>query len=75
MFWLIMIFIPREIHVLVFAAALLGDFGDDAGADGRPPSRMAKRKPSSMAIGCISSTSIVTLSPGMIISVPAGNAI
>src|SRR5262245_43631871 len=37
-----------------------------------PPSRMAKRKPSSMAIGAISSTSIVTLSPGITISVPCG---
>ncbi|MBF8270955.1 MAG: hypothetical protein HW380_60 [Magnetococcales bacterium] len=39
----------------------------------RPPSRMAKRRPFSMAIGAISSTSNVTLSPGMIISVPSGN--
>src|SRR4029453_6446866 len=38
----------------------------------RPPSRMAKRSPSSMAIGAISSTSIVTLSPGITISVPCG---
>ena len=38
-----------------------------------PPSRMAKRCFSSMAIGVISSTSMVALSPGMIISVPAGS--
>src|SRR5262249_39358616 len=38
-----------------------------------PPSRMAKRCFSSIAIGVISSTSIVALSPGMIISVPAGS--
>ena len=38
----------------------------------RPPSRMAKRRPSSMAIGAISLTEIVTLSPGMTISVPSG---
>src|SRR5689334_18033449 len=38
-----------------------------------PPSRMAKRCFSSMAIGVISSTSIAALSPGMIISVPAGS--
>ena len=38
----------------------------------RPPSRMAKRRPASMAIGWISSTSICTLSPGMTISVPSG---
>jgi hypothetical protein len=39
----------------------------------RPPSRIAKRKPSSIAIGAISCTVILTLSPGMTISVPAGN--
>ncbi len=39
----------------------------------RPPSRMAKRSFSSMAIGTISSTSTVTLSPGITISVPAGS--
>src|SRR5690606_3329673 len=38
----------------------------------RPPSRMAKRRPSSIAIGAISLTPIVTLSPGMTISVPSG---
>ena len=39
----------------------------------RPPSRIAKRKPFSMAIGVISSTVSVTLSPGITISVPSGN--
>ena len=38
----------------------------------RPPSRIAKRRPSSMAIGWISSTDISVLSPGMTISVPSG---
>jgi hypothetical protein len=38
-----------------------------------PPSRMAKRNPSSIAIGAISSISIVTLSPGITISVPCGS--
>ncbi len=38
----------------------------------RPPSRMAKRSPSSMAIGAIRSTFISTLSPGMTISTPSG---
>ncbi len=38
----------------------------------RPPSRMAKRRPSSMAIGAISWTVIDTLSPGITISVPSG---
>src|ERR1700738_1017321 len=38
----------------------------------RPPSRMAKRNPSSIAIGAISSISIEMLSPGITISVPSG---
>src|SRR5271170_2665042 len=41
----------------------------------RPPSRIAKRSPCSMAIGAISSTVILMLSPGITISVPAGNSI
>ena len=39
------------------------------------PSRIAKRRPSSIAIGVISSTSITTLSPGMHISLSAGSVI
>ena len=39
----------------------------------RPPSRMAKRTPFSIAIGAISSTSKFTLSPGITISVPLGS--
>src|SRR5205085_1450870 len=38
----------------------------------RPPSRMAKRSFSSIAIGTIRCTSIAMLSPGMTISVPSG---
>src|SRR5688500_13805632 len=38
----------------------------------RPPSRMAKRSSRSMATGMISSIDIVTLSPGITISVPGG---
>src|SRR5690606_38595844 len=38
----------------------------------RPPSRIAKRRPSSMATGWISLTLISVLSPGMTISVPSG---
>ena len=38
----------------------------------RPPSRIAKRRPFSMAIGAMSSISIWMLSPGMTISTPAG---
>ena len=39
-----------------------------------PPSRMAKRKPFSIATGVISSITRLTLSPGITISVPAGNS-
>ena len=39
----------------------------------RPPSRIAKRRPSSMAIGAISSTSMAMLSPGITISTPSGS--
>ncbi|AIA00555.1 hypothetical protein DC74_27 [Streptomyces noursei] len=37
----------------------------------RPPSRMVKRRPSSIATGWMSDTVISALSPGMIISVPS----
>ena len=40
----------------------------------RPPSRIAKRRPCSIAMGAISSTSNFRLSPGMTISVPSGRA-
>src|ERR1017187_5455413 len=40
----------------------------------RPPSRIAKRNPLSMATGVISSTVKATLSPGITISVPSGNS-
>ena len=39
----------------------------------RPPSRMAKPRPSSMAIGWMSSTVMSVVSPGMTISVPSGS--
>src|SRR5579864_175028 len=39
-----------------------------------PPSRIAKRRPSSIAIGLISSIVILMLSPGMTISTPAGSS-
>ena len=41
----------------------------------RPPSRIAKRRPGSIAIGWISSTDISTLSPGITISTPSLSAI
>lgn len=40
----------------------------------RPPSRIAKRRPSSMAIGWIRVTVISVVSPGITISVPSGKA-
>src|SRR4051812_2469035 len=40
----------------------------------RPPSRMANRSPSSIAIGVISSIVICTLSPGITISTPPGSS-
>src|SRR5690606_29483649 len=39
-----------------------------------PPSRMAKRSPSSIAIGAISSTVILMLSPGITISAPPSSS-
>src|SRR5271166_3185469 len=39
-----------------------------------PPSRIAKRKPFSIATGVINSITSETLSPGITISVPAGNS-
>jgi len=39
----------------------------------RPPSRIANRKPCSIAIGAINSTSILMLSPGITISTPSAN--
>ena len=40
----------------------------------RPPSRIAKRRPCSQAMGVMSSTVISTLSPGRHISTPSGRA-
>ena len=40
----------------------------------RPPSRMAKRRPSSMAMGAMSLTVMLTLSPGMTISLSLGSS-
>ena len=41
----------------------------------RPPSRIAKRNPSSIATGSINSTCILMLSPGITISTPSGSLI
>ena len=40
----------------------------------RPPSRIAKRRPSSIAIGAINVTTMFTLSPGITISTPSGSS-
>ena len=40
-----------------------------------PPSRIAKRRPTSMAIGVISSPTTCTLSPGITISTPSSSVI
>ena len=40
----------------------------------RPPSRIANRRPSSIATGLISVTFIFTLSPGITISTPSGSS-
>jgi len=40
----------------------------------RPPSRIANRKPSSIAIGAISLTVMLTLSPGITISLSLGSS-
>ena len=41
----------------------------------RPPSRIAKRNPSSIAIGVMSSMVILMLSPGITISTPSGRVV
>jgi len=41
----------------------------------RPPSRIAKRNPCSIATGVINSTSRFALSPGITISTPLGNLV
>jgi hypothetical protein len=40
----------------------------------RPPSRIAKRRPCSIAMGAMSSTLNLRLSPGITISVPSGSS-
>jgi len=40
----------------------------------RPPSRIAKRRPSSIAIGAISVATKLMLSPGITISTPSGSS-
>lgn len=54
-------------------AAYLMIFATTPAPTVRPPSRIAKRRPSSIAIGLISETTIFTLSPGITISVPSGS--
>src|SRR4029450_6676601 len=66
--------LERDLHALLSLAhgpASLDNLGDAAGAHGG--CRMAKRSPSSMAMGLPSSTVIAMLSPGITISVPSGS--
>ena len=69
--------LPIELHSMVrFCVPLVYFTTDDTtpAPTVRPPSRIAKRKPSSIAIGAIKVTVIAILSPGITISVPAGNS-
>jgi len=53
-------------------STLLRDRGDDARADGAATLANSEAQLLSIAIGTINSTSMVTLSPGITISVPSG---
>ena len=55
------------------AARPIDYLGDDPEPTVRPPSRIANRRPWSMAIGWISSTSISAFSPGATNSRPSGS--
>ena len=57
---------PRPCHSMIFATTPAPTV--------LPPSRMAKRRPCSIAMGVISVTTIFTLSPGITISVPLGSS-
>ena len=61
--------------VLCLRHLLLGDLRDRAGANGAAAFANREALTTSMAIGVMSSTVISTLSPGMIISAPAGRPI
>ena len=63
---------PNLLRPFTGAAAYLVILATTPEPTVRPPSRIAKRRPSSIAIGAISLTLMVTLSPGMTISVPSG---
>jgi hypothetical protein len=63
------------IHELISRSQIYSSILDTTPAPTvRPPSRIAKRSPSSIAIGAISATSIFTLSPGITISTPEGSS-
>ena len=53
---------------------LLDDLGDDAGADGAATFTDGEAQPSSIAIGAISLTVMLTLSPGITISLSLGSS-
>ena len=58
-------FVGRSDHLMIFVTRPAPTV--------RPPSRIAKRRPSSMATGWISLTEMSVLSPGITISVPSGS--
>ena len=60
---------PPDFSVLIYSMMLVTTPAPTV----LPPSRIAKRVPSSRAIGAISSTLSFTLSPGITISVPSGS--
>jgi hypothetical protein len=59
--------LPRELHYSMIFEIVPAPIV-------RPPSRIAKRIPSSIATGVMSSAVISMLSPGITISVPAGSS-
>src|SRR5204862_8321300 len=62
---------PRR-HLPSFPPRRSSDLATTPAPTVLPPSRMANLKPCSIAMGAIKLTTIFTLSPGITISVPAG---
>ena len=65
-------FVSREVRMNAHPTVYFTILDTTPAPTVRPPSRIAKRRPSSIAIGAISSTLNFRLSPGMTISVPSG---
>lgn len=65
---------PIEVPVYRYSSVLYSiTFATTPAPTVLPPSRIAKRRPSSIAIGAINSTTILMLSPGITISTPSGS--